>query len=567
MSRRIMLFFVLAVTLVLAFASCGNGNGGDDPVVADVGGEVAPQQAPAGDAVTQDNGGDEVIIGPRSASGFQPLSTLPSNAEGTITVLTGGNNELFLDITAQPLIEIATPENWGSLLGIYKSARAFQELFPYIRFNVMAVDFYKNASLMPFSQGLLNTYAQWGMMPDMWETHNLVLHVLAGEISDLSRFSGEESFNVFNETLMDLMNYYGFQGGLPAWYNTWSVVINTGLADELNIEIPPFNWNMDQYVNFISNADMVNVLGDIWTAGFFVELGARDVAWSAVNYGRVNFDTPEVRRLLELQHRSARYTLWSNWDEPAVLAMIEAAGWWDQLVFANNQMLANNFGGWAFANFGNPYNDLFLDSDWDMWPMPGSNEMGPSLANVFDPVVIRNFAGDPNADHQLDITYAFMAFMYGSLEGFAARQTPGVEILDEDGNLVFQRNTLTTWPVVRQPYFDQQMEIWYGNNGEHFRVKPGFQNLMRLFNEGQLWSRDARTFPGTFVRDGMTVGAFDSWYNRHNEDMAGVPLSDPAWPDRVMARLAEWTEETNEGLRLANESIREALTRFYGFDF
>ena len=573
MSKKFTLLLALFIVLALAFTAC-NRNGGNGAADDTGGAEETRQQDPP--ATQEDDNGDEdeqppaddgVIVGPRTASGFQPLSTLRSDAEGTITVLTGGNNEMFWDITAQPLIEIATEENWGSLLGIYSAARAFQELFPNIRFNVMAVEYFKNASYLPFSQGLLNSYAQWGIMPDMWETHDLVLHVLQGEVSDLARFSEEESFNVFNETLMDMMNYYGFQGGLPAWFTSWAILVNIELAEQLNIEVPPFNWNYDQYVNFISNADMVNVIGDVWTAGFFVELGARDVAWSATRYGHVNFDTPEVRRLLDLHHRAARYTLWSNYTEPGVAEMIEAAGWWDQLLFANNQMLADNFGGWRFGAHANPYHSLYMPGRWDFFPMPGSNEMGPSLAYVFDPVVIRNFAGEPNADHQLDITYAFAAFMYGSLEGYMARQTPGIEVLDAYGTPVFQRNVLDTWPVVRQPYFDQQMEIWYGNQSPRIREMPGFRNLQQLVLDGQIWSRCARTFPDTYVLDGQVRSAFAEWYRREDEEVIGVPISDPAWPDRVKARLAEWTELTNERLILANESIRDALTRFYGFEF
>ena len=573
MSKKLTLLLALLLAVVLAFAACRSDNG--DPTDTDTeAGDTQQQQDPPDTRDEDDNGNgeeqppaDDVVIGPRTASGFQPLSTLPSNAEGTITVLMGGNNEMFWDITAQPLEEIVTEDFWWPLLQIYSVATAFQELFPNIRFNVMAVDYYKNTDDIPFSQGLLNSYAQWGVKPDMWETHDLVLHVLQGEVSDLSRFSNEESFNVFNETLMDKMNYHGFQGGLPAWFTSWAVLVNIDLAESLNIEVPPFNWNKDQYVNFISQANMIDVLGDVWTAGFFVELGARDVAWSATRYGYVNFDTPEVRRLLDLQHRAARYTLWSNYTEPHIHDMIEAAWWWDQLLFANNQMLADNFGGWRFGAHFNPYSGVYMPGNWDFFPMPGSNEMGASLAYVFDPVVIRNFAGQDNADHQLDITYAFAAFMYGSLEGKIARQTSGVEVLDAYGNPVFQRSVLDTWPVVRQPYFDQQMEIWYGNQDPRLREMPGFQNLQRLLAEGAIWNRCPRTFPGTYVQDGQLRSAFAEWYNREDEDVIGVPISDPAWPDRVKARLAEWTELTNARLILADESIRDALVRFYGFDF
>jgi len=199
-----------------------------------------------------------------------------------------------------------------------------------------------------------------------------------------------------------------------------------------------------------------------------------------------------------------------------------------------------------------------------MWPIPGSNEMGPSLSTVFDPVVIRNFAGQPDADHQLDITYAFAAFMYGSIEGMIARNPGQVEFTGADGLPISVTAANSSWPLVRAPYFDRHMEIWYDTNPGDLRSKPGFQNLMRLLQEGQMWNRDARTFPYNYVQDGVIRNAFEEWYNREEESVSGVPFSDPAWPDRVKARLAEWTELTNYRLGLAEQSIRDALARFYG---
>jgi ABC-type glycerol-3-phosphate transport system substrate-binding protein len=557
--RKNFLTALFFLTILLVITACGGNNNeanNDNPGsgTAQTGGSQPPATS---NVITGSSVG-----GPRTASGFQPLSTLPADAVGEVTVLTGGNAGLFMDVGNNP--PVLAHNNWFAVLRYIRAAQEFNKIYPNIRINVMSVDFFKdNDSEIPFSQGLLNVQAQWGMLPDMWETHDLILHILQGEVSDLSRFSNEASYQAFNPGLMNMMNFYGGQFGLPGWFSTWSVVINMDLADELNIDIPPFNWNYNQYVNFISQADMVNQVGDIWTAGFFLELGARDVAWSANHYGRVNFDTPEVRRLLDLEHRVHQYTLWSQWQSPNVMAMLDNASWWDQQVFANNQMLANNFGGWMFSEFSTPGHTLYMPGRWDMWPMPGSMEMGPSVTTVFDPLVIRNFANDPNPDHQLAITYAFASFLYGSLEGMIARNPGGAEIIDEHGNPFFQVTTSSSWPLVRSPYLLDHMEVWYAGGREQFRTMAGFQNLLRLYEDGQFWGRDARTFPNVYVEDGVIRNVFDEWYNRGEADVVGVSVNDPAWPDRVKARLAEWTELSNHRLNLANQSIRDALTRFY----
>jgi ABC-type glycerol-3-phosphate transport system substrate-binding protein len=554
-----MVLFSFCFAIVLAVAACGGGGNDPSPSPGNVtnGGATIPSP--------NDIPGDVAAVAPRTATGFMPLSTLPANAEGEITVLAGGNHGMFWDIgNNRPEFTVS---NWGALLRYYEAAKEFKKLYPNIKINVMSVNFYKNTDEVSFSQGLLNAREDFGILPDMWETHDLVLHVLQGEASNLSRFQNEESFQIFNPTLMELMNYYGAQMGLPGWFTSWAVGINIDLAESLNIDVPPFNWNMNQYADYIANADMVTVLGDIWNPSFFINMGARDISYSAVNYGYVNFDTAEVRRLIDLQHRWDRYQMWSNFTSPPVEAMLDAH-WWDPgRLFANNLSLASNYAGWQFGAFANPNNrNMYMPGRWDLWPIPGSNDMGPSLSTVFDPVVIRNFAGQPNADHQLDITYAFAAFLYGSLEGTRARHAPGIEAVDDDGNLVFQHANHDSWPVVRAPYFELHMEIWYESQPDIFRTLPGLQNLFRMLQDGQISGMDARTFPGKYVEDGVIRNAFEEWNNRSESDErgVGVPISDPAWPDRVKARLAEWTTLTNHRLQLADQSIREALSRHYG---
>ena len=570
MKKKFLLLLALALAFVLAFAACNRGNGDEDvndttdPIVDDT---TDPVETDPVDDNGDDYEGDDppvtADVGPRTASGFQPLSTLPADAEGEVTVLTGGNHGLFMDIGNNP--PEFTAANWSTLRSWYYSAKAFQELYPNIRINVMSVDFFKNASEIAFSQGMINAYAQYGMLPDVWETHSLVLHVLQGEASDLSRFENEASFQVFNPYLMNMMNYYGFQGGVPGWISPWAIGVNIDLAESLNIDIPPLNWTLDQYADFISNADMVNMVGDVWTAGFLVELAARDVSYSALHTGRVNLDTPEVRHMLDIQHRIGNYTLWSAWPDENVANLIESFGWSEGAMFAGGASLATIYAGWQYTAFANPAHNDYMPGRWDLWPLPGSAESGPTISTVLDPVVIRNFEGHPNADHQLDITWAFTAFHYGSLEGWNTRFVEGRYVLGEDAPEFLGASNHTSWPGVREPYFSQQMEVWYeGNGGGMLRDLPGFNKVLQLYLDGHFWNLDSRTFPGSYFEDGVQRGAFEGWSGRESEDVAGVPFSDPAWPDRVKARLGEWTESANIGLERARQELRDALTQFYG---
>jgi len=576
---KLLWMIALCAAILFIAAGCSGGDNDDGPAGNAPGTQspTTPDGTPAGPG--GEGGRQPAADAPVSASGFMPLSLLPKDAAGEITYLSYGHEDKLYRNVGDPNFNAEfTVHNYGDLLPLHASAVEFNKLYPNIIINVLVVTFdhYGDEDNgISLHQSIENVRNDLGIMPDIWEIHDLKTEILTGNISDLSQYRNEMSFQAFNDTLMDMMTYHGFVGGLPAWFNPWGHLINHELAAQNNIDSPPVNWTYNQYINYISQADMSSFFGDIYMqSAMLIGLGAKSVAYEATRgSGYVDFNTDEVRRMLDLTGRGVRYTVYANYDAGLISdATMDRYWWWSTRFFYDNVLLANIWDNWmlGFLASSDP-NELYKmrHDNWDMYPLPSSDELPNTIGIVFDPAVIRNYAGEADAQHKLDVAYAFLAFHQGSNEAFIARNGMTAVVMTDSGDMVERRPVLDSFPLVKSPNFEIQMEAWY-DTPAHEKLKdknsfPGFHECVRIYLEGGFWAMDGRTFPDKYVLDGEIRDVFEEWNGMNSEEYAGVDYMDPAWADQVKSRLADWTEKTNPRLDLARESIRDALKRYYGY--
>lgn len=590
-----------AIAGILFLSSCGPGSGGsvEEPAqegprpiqiaeqtpapASETGAEGAAEETRTADVAEETPPAESIVAvdAPSSNSGFLPLSTLPRDAAGSVTVLAyGAEDRLYEDVGNPGFSAEFTLHNYGDLLPLYASAVEFNKLYPYIKINVLVVTFDHDGDQdngVSLHQCIENVKNDLGVMPDMWAVHDLKTEILTGNISDLSKYKNEASFLIFNETLMDMMDYHGFIGGIPTWYNPWGLLVNHTLAEQNNIDVPGPNWTMDQYINYVSQADMENFYGDIDMEVFLIGLGAKSVAWEATNgSGCVDFNTDEVKRLIDLLARGSRYAVYPQWAAGNISDNeMGKYWWWSTRFFYDNVLLANIWDNWmlgflASTDPDQPYR-MKPGVRWDMYPLPSSNEMPATVATVFDPMVIRNYANEPDADLKLDCAYAFAVFHNGSNEAFEGRYSITATVMNDYGDWVERKQVSDSFPLVKSPYFEYQMEFWY-ESPEHEALKdksafPGFHKCVEIYLNGEFWAMDGRTFPDKYVLDGEIRDVFEEWNGMKDAEYAGVPITDPSWANNVKSRLAEWTEKTNDRLEMARQSIKDALVRYYGYSF
>jgi hypothetical protein len=204
------IFLIAFLLLFPLFSACGSNDGETLPPASET------DETETGIADIADFFTVYTVDAPVSESGFMPLSTLTRDAAGEVTVMVYGDEiHLYRDIGNPRL----TLPDHDILIPFYHSALEFNKLYPYIVINALVVDFdYYGDSENGISlhESIENVKHAVGIMPDIWMVRDIKTEILNGNVSDLSRFNDEDSFLMFNDTLMDYMTFdHGFVCGIP----------------------------------------------------------------------------------------------------------------------------------------------------------------------------------------------------------------------------------------------------------------------------------------------------------------------------------------------------------------
>ena len=117
--------------------------------------------------------------------------------------------------------------------------------------------------------------------------------------------------------------------------------------------------------------------------------------------------------------------------------------------------------------------------------------------------------------------------------------------------------------------FDEQMQIWYSVD-THTRYgdadkMPGFQYVVQLWKDGQIWDVSDKCYPWYVYEDGTRKECLYEWLNLTNADVVGVGVTEASWLDTVKANLPEWNTKMNARLEEAQKNLKEGLKTYYGF--
>ena len=124
-------------------------------------------------------------------------------------------------------------------------------------------------------------------------------------------------------------------------------------------------------------------------------------------------------------------------------------------------------------------------------------------------------------------------------------------------------------PLVTGKAFDEQMAIWYQpahhQRFEDAAVMPGWHEVLRLWEDGQIWSVSDKAAVWTYDFEGTSRAIIYEWDNIYNPDIAGARRTDANWPNEVKARLADWNTAWNQRHADSVQSLIDGLKEFYGF--
>lgn len=458
-------------------------------------------------------------------------------------------------------------------------ARAFNQIYPNVKVNVFAKSGGPNDNGVSWQQELENFKSEFGRYPDIWASTDLVGDISRGLVANLAQFSDDPLYKTFNPSVMNMMNYYGFQGGLPQFLQPWGVYINRALADDNNIDVPKPTWTIEEYTRFINSADGVNFWGAMDTEFDFIRTGSTKFDQMMTNFDGsgqfLDVNSDEIRTLIDFIPRWARSSIWPLQNQGLIpTAVMDENWWWSFRFFAQNRLLTNGGDPWMMGDCAHPdptHWGVCQSSDWDIFPRPSTPFQPNTVGVVLDPLVLFNHCMlDGNQEctevenAQTKLAYTFSAFWAGDTRAWQAR-------LDQkflDGE-VLKTSLNSSFPLVTGPEFNKQMDIWFASP-IHQRFSdtnrmPGFHEILRIWEAGQFWSVSDKTYTWTHNFEGASRPILYEWLNIWNPEVAGASRTDANWADNVKARLADWNNSFNSRFVEARAGLRQGLIQFYGF--
>ena len=566
MKRKKIAALLLVTALAMgSIAGCGGKEG--DGRESDSLGQAGDSLAAGGDS-TEDSGkssGEGEDAQDQAASYIE----LDHDITGDLSILCwSGDGEYHEDIGHQDWApEDITAINVAS---IYAMAKKFNETYPNVTINLYAMGDWEGS----WSQQMENFKAQYGKYPDIWATQSLIEDVEKGLAADLSVFADDPVYQSFNPAIMNMMNYYGMQAGLPQYMVPHGVFVNKDLAEQNNIDVPDPDWTIDDYTLFISQSDNAAFWGAMDIPRPWVDTGTKDITYMMTNYtgegDHVNLDSDAVKELLSLIPKWAENTVWTQNDVGAVpQEIMDENGWSGHWFFSNGYILTWDGDPWNIGVYANSEpQEGQAAFQMDVYPRPATDYVGNTVGMVLDPLAVHNYAmddGNPelsgSEEEKLKLAYTFAAYWVGSTEAAQAR-------VDQQflAGGILRTAANDSIPFVTGEEFDRQMEIWY-SLPTHTRCKdmPGWKKCMELWEAGQIWDAPEKTYPSRILEDGAVKMCMDEWLYYYADDKMTAKRASDGWLDEIKSKLPEWNRLANQRFAEAEQQLKDALKDFYGY--
>jgi hypothetical protein len=527
-----------------------------------------------------------------SLANIESDTGLDPNAVGIVDiVLWSGSGATLRDIGNQTL----TPDQLlaQNEAAAYAVAKAFNEIYP----NIVINGYFKSGDPGGAWNQVLETYRDdEGRFPSVWASVDLAGDVSRGIVADISRFEADPLYQILNPGVMSMMNYYGFQAGLPQYILPWGVYVNKSLADANGIEVPGYDWHIDDYTEFTSNYsdDPENqYYGAMDTPIHFLETGTTTMWASLAAYTGgttfVNMNSTQVRSMIGYIAEWAGSTFWSRYDEEIALipdgtgpaaTLIANIGWWQYHMFRQGKLLTLEGDPWMMGDCAETNPNWWAVcniTDWDIYPRPATDFQPTTIGLVLDPMAVYNFCLDdgdlsctPEEELKIQIAYTFAMFWCADSRSFEARAN---QLFYDAGSDGYSSALNDSMPVVTGPMFEDQMAYWYTpSKHQRFNQKidgdwlmPGFQEVLRIYEEGAFWDVSDKSFPWYYTFEGTRNLINYEWSNYWNVDNVGTTRTAPDYESTVLSLLPTWNETINARWFQAFERVKNGLMTYYGY--
>ncbi len=556
MKTRKLVSVLLALSMVISMMTACGSNGGSE--------NSTPTPTP-----TQSAEHTDTTPTPTPVPEF--WTTLDPNISGEITIAVKDGDGLYHeDIGSADLNEWDLTSQ--AVAQFYALAKKWKEHYPNVKINLYTIAGDWESTGVPWAQVIENFNLQYGKYPDIFMTNEVTNMMEKGLVSDLSIYKDDPLYQSMNTTAMDMINYYGMQGGLPWYIQLYGIWVNKTLAEQNNIDVPDADWTLDDYTEFIGSADAKNFWGSMDSPMGFLDNMTKDIDWKFTHRdgtgAYIDITTDAVKDILSYVPKWSQTTIWPQYEIGNVSTEVMDNGWWYDYHFFTESMLLTLTGSPWMMKYatGDPGKDNTCEFDFDIYPQPSSDYVGSHVGIAVDPIVIYNYAlSDGNSElsesekAQLDLAYAFASWMTATTE---AMQAMAEQQYNPWG--VLESAAADSLPKVGGEAFDEQMELWYQVPGlAPYKEKEGWTKCIELYKDEQFWGINNKTMPVKTTIDGVATGCYWEWQSLYSTITARRASDE--FIDEIKSRLTEWNETFNERFAQADNALKESLKSYYGF--
>jgi hypothetical protein len=380
--------------------------------------------------------------------------------------------------------------------------------------------------------------------------------------------------------------------------------VNKTLADENGIVMPGTDWDIDEYTDLVSNYSLETdniYFGAMDVPMNFINTGTTTVYQSLREYTGgdtfINLNSSEVRSMIHYLHDWSEGSLWGQYDletellgsdvqsvSGTIYSLLGNLGWWDYNVFREGYLLTLEYEPWMMGDCADEDgSEPCVMDDWDIYPRPATDYQDNTIGVVLDPMAVYNYCIDDGdtgctAEEELkiQIAYTFAIFWVADNRSFAARAEQMYSTTDTaTGDVYYSSSLNDSFPVVTGEMFDVQMAYWYAPakhqrfnavNGDGDYVMPGFQEVVRLYLEGQFWDVSDKSFPWQYSSGGTTNYIINEWIYYYDSTInGGVTRDDAAFESTILSLLPTWNTLANERWAAQFGSLQDSLELYYGY--
>ena len=496
---------------------------------------------------------------------------------GQIDILMWGGSGTYLEDIGNSNLGVDEIFARNDSAAVY-TAREFNKIYPNVVINVLALPGGPEDGGRIWAQELENYKAEHGVHPSVWASRHLTEDLQKGLVADLSRFSDDPLYKSMNPSVLQMMNFHGFQAGLPQYILPWGVFVNKELAEDQNLDVPDPDWTIDEYTDFIQNSEKDVYYGSMSTPMRLIFTGVNTMGKQLFEYDGtgdyLDINSAEVRSLIPYL---------SEWNEDSLNGsdasqeFKDEHWWWGYKYFIESKLLTYEYDPWMMADCANPaedYGNRCKSTDWDIYPRPSTEFVDNTVGIVLDPMAVYNYCLDDGdlgcteeEELKIQIAYTFASFWVADSRAWQAR-ADGFWTNETDGTT--SASLTASFPITTGEKFDEQMDIWY-LAPDHARfadasLMPGFHEVIRIYSEGQFWVISDKSYPLSVSVEGSRLNNINEWNQYWNPDLnGGVSLGDANFTDTILGNLSTWNELSNARFEESYADLESALKTYYGY--